>query len=164
MVASAAEKNLSCFSSDPLLDAEGVLVPTYLSLVRFVAFGVQYFMPHIYVCTQARYLKNPWGNSKHCLSQFTSPQSRNGKSALKEFKQTLGQAKDYDAFPDADAYRGEKTMKEIEEVVRRRLASLVSEPRAVKNKAVVVQTLGPDPTHIPPAEPLKEVQIVPASL
>ena len=34
MIATAAEKNLSCFSGNPLVDAETVLNPEYLSLVR----------------------------------------------------------------------------------------------------------------------------------
>ncbi len=38
MIATAAERNLSCFADGPLVDAETVLVPTYFSLVRHGAY------------------------------------------------------------------------------------------------------------------------------
>ncbi|KAF8320897.1 FMN-linked oxidoreductase, partial [Clavulina sp. PMI_390] len=81
MIATAAEKNLSCFAPGPLVDAESVLAPAYISL--------------------ARYINNPWGNSKHCLSQFSSPGTSNDsivgrKASLRDFKQRLAQAKGYE--------------------------------------------------------------------
>lgn len=79
---------------------------------------------------KARYLKNPWGNSKHCLSQFSSPRlgasSRmNGagnRASLKEFKQRLSQAKGYDEFADITT-RGEDVFKEVQRVLEQRSVS-----------------------------------------
>jgi len=114
MIATAAEKNLSCFRSGrPPADAETELAPRYIAL--------------------ARYLKNPWGNSKHCLSQFSSPRSGtfipiNGtaalvkggtKASLKEFKQRLSQAKDYNAFSDITV-RGEDVFQEVQLALEQR--------------------------------------------
>jgi len=117
MIATAAEKNLSCFRSGrPLADTETELAPAYIAL--------------------ARYLKNPWGNSKHCLSQFSSPRSGtftdvsritgtvalvNGgtKASLKEFKQRLSQAKGYDAFSDITVH-GEDVFQEVQLALEQR--------------------------------------------
>ncbi|KAF8324485.1 uncharacterized protein EI90DRAFT_2934667 [Cantharellus anzutake] len=105
MIATAAERNLSCFANGPLLDAETVLSPTYLSL--------------------ARYLKNPWGNSKHCVSQFTSPSPVNGRAGLKAFKDKLGKAKGYLDFDEeiGGTPDGKVIMDEIKDILRRRTAT-----------------------------------------
>jgi hypothetical protein len=47
---------------------------------------------------QAKYVGIPFGNAKHCLSQFTSPAPPGGASARKEFRALLAQTKDYDGF------------------------------------------------------------------
>jgi hypothetical protein len=98
-----------------------------LFLLRYFGFASQH---------QARHLKNPWGNSKHCLSQFSSPGSgtstnaspindaatsagRGTKGSLKEFKQRLSQARDYDAFAD-NTIRGEDVFMEVQRVLEQR--------------------------------------------
>lgn len=93
---------------------------------------------------KARHLKNPWGNSKHCLSQFSSPGSgtsinpspingvatsvgRGTKASLKEFKQRLSQAKDYGAFADITV-RGEDVFREVQRVLEQRSISQCDDP------------------------------------
>jgi len=123
MIATAAERNLSCFAGGPLVDAETVLVPTYFSL--------------------AKYLRNPWGNSKHCLSQFTSPSPANGRARLKAFKDKLGKAKDYDALGQEldNALDGKSIMDEIGFELKRRTAETqLLEPIERKNSSSHIVT------------------------
>jgi len=119
MIATAAEKNLSCFRIGlPSVDVETELVPRYIAL--------------------ARYLKNPWGNSKHCLSQFSFSalgtsamtsisQSVGGgsKASFKEFKRRLSQAKDYDALADVTGtLHGEDVFEDVMRGLEQRSISM----------------------------------------
>jgi len=73
MIATAAERNPSCFSPEPLVDLEETLVPDYLRL--------------------ARYLDHNWGLTKFCVSQFVGSNPKLGKSGRKAMKQHIAQAK-----------------------------------------------------------------------
>jgi len=73
MIATAAERNPSCFTPEPLTDLEESLVPDYLRL--------------------ARYLDNNWGLTKFCVSQFSGSNPKLGKSGRKAMKQHISQAK-----------------------------------------------------------------------
>ncbi|KDQ21904.1 hypothetical protein BOTBODRAFT_169084 [Botryobasidium botryosum FD-172 SS1] len=109
MIARAAESNLSCFSTDPIVDATSVLALEYLRL--------------------AKYLDNAWGNSKFCVSQFSSPSPASapgGKSYLKHFRSLLTSAKEYDVFEnefEGGLAGGEGIMDEIRNVMEARNAS-----------------------------------------
>lgn len=118
-------------------------------------------------------MKNPWGNSKHCLSQFSSSYRATAttaatisvspsdhvtlsvgggnKAALKEFKQRLSQAKDYDAFADIKL-AGEDLMAEVQHAVtqRRRKMKSTSSRTGIDNNVNAVLD-GPQPTP-PPIE------------
>lgn len=84
-------------------------------------------------------MKNPWGNSKHCLAQFSSPRAGvqppaspvagavlptglrgpKNKASLKDFKQRLSQAKDYETIGDI-AVGGAEVLEEVKRVLARR--------------------------------------------
>ncbi|KAG8679997.1 hypothetical protein FRC09_018568, partial [Ceratobasidium sp. 395] len=112
MLARAAEANPSCFDALwPLRDAEVEMIPEYLRL--------------------AKYLDHPFGNTKHCIQQFTSPSTPESRKALskearKAFRQRISQAKSYEML-EADLpggsglTGGEDIMKEVEEIMQRRV-------------------------------------------
>ncbi|KAG8753986.1 hypothetical protein FRC12_011357 [Ceratobasidium sp. 428] len=112
MLARAAEANPSCFDAlRPLRDAELEMIPEYLRL--------------------AKYLDHPFGNTKHCIQQFTSPSTLESRKALskearKAFRQRISQAKSYEML-EADLpgggglTGGEDIMKEVEEIMQRRV-------------------------------------------
>lgn len=137
LVATAAEKNTSCFTSGPLADAETVVNPTYFSLVssKFLCLRCLFLLVSN---RQAKYLKNQWGNTKHCLSQFASPHPIKGQAGRKEFRQKLAQAKDYSHFEgwysDEVMQGGKAVLEEVETVVQRRLGAAATIETAIVSK------------------------------
>jgi tRNA-dihydrouridine synthase 2 len=72
--------------------------------------------------TQARYLKNNWGLTKFCASQFSGRNPKLGKSRRKAMKQAISQAKCYEDLDEVidGCERGKEVFESICEAIRGR--------------------------------------------
>ncbi|KIM88910.1 hypothetical protein PILCRDRAFT_813912 [Piloderma croceum F 1598] len=101
MIATAAESNPTCFSSEPLKDLEDTLVPAYIRL--------------------SKYLGNAWGLTKFCVNQFKGTRLRLKKTETQNLHQRLSVAKSYDDVADiSGSGTGEDEFRQIEQAIASR--------------------------------------------